>query len=228
MGPIGPKSPGNPTVPIKPMTPGSPLRPLTQNDRQHYCVSAQIKWVQKSCYWSYCSIGDCPPPAKISVSHPYLLVQGAQEHQVSLVIQDHLYFLLAQFLQSHLFDQFLLCFLVELVFQAAPVVLDSLFRAHTGCNLCVLKTRAQGKITVLSNCIPSGFISLIQDLFDTPTLRLAYPSAAVAEELEHEAPKKHSAISGKISAEVGRLLSYSLQFLPQQMSHFTRLLPASS
>lgn len=153
LGPTGPKSPGNPTVPIKPMTPGSPLRPWTQNDRQHYCVLAQIKWVQKSCYW--------PPPAKISVSHPYLLVQGTQEHQVSLVIQDHLYFLLAQFLQSHLFVQFLLCFLVELVFQAAPVVLDSLFRAHTGCDLCVLKTRAQGKITVLSNCIPSGFISLI-------------------------------------------------------------------
>lgn len=51
------------------------------------------------------------------------------------------------------------------------------------------------------------------DLFSSPApaLRLAYPSAAAVEELEHEAPTKHSAISSKISAEVKCLLRYSLQ-----------------
>lgn len=51
------------------------------------------------------------------------------------------------------------------------------------------------------------------DLFSSPApaLRLAYPSAVAVEELEHEAPTKHSAISSKISAEVKCLLRYSLQ-----------------
>lgn len=100
-------------------------------------------------------------PAKISISHPYLLVQGIQAGQVFLLIQDHLYFLFGQFLQSYLLVHFLLCFLVEQVFQAAPVVLDSLFRGYTDCNLFILNTWAQRKATQLSNCIPSGSISLI-------------------------------------------------------------------
>lgn len=87
------------------------------------------------------------PSTKISVTHSYLLVQGTQEHQVSLVIQDHLYFLFDQFLQSHLLDHFLLCFLVELVFQVAPVVPGSLFRAHTGCKLFILKTGEKNDAT---------------------------------------------------------------------------------
>jgi len=51
------------------------------------------------------------------------------------------------------------------------------------------------------------------DLFSTPApaLRLAYPSAAGAEELEHEAPTKHGVISRTFSAEVGCLLRYTLQ-----------------
>lgn len=95
------------------------------------------------------------PMAKISVSHPYLLVQGTRERQVSLLIQDHLYFLLGQSVHSHLFVHFLLCFLVEPVFQAAPVVLDSLFRTHIVCNLFTLKTWAQGKTTLLYYLIAS-------------------------------------------------------------------------
>lgn len=74
----------------------------------------------------------------INISHPYLLARGSRESQVSLLIQDHLYLLLGQFVRSHLLVRFLLCFPVELVFQAAPVVLDSLFRGHSSCYLSVL------------------------------------------------------------------------------------------
>lgn len=97
----------------------------------------------------------------ISISHPYLLAQGTRESQVSLLIQDHLYLLLGQFVRSHLLVHFLLCFQVELVPQAAPVVLDSLFRAHSSCYLFILPQYLGTDETNRSNCIPLGFMSSI-------------------------------------------------------------------
>lgn len=97
----------------------------------------------------------------ISISCPYLLVRDNQESQVSLVVQDHLLSLWDQLVRSHLLVHFLPCFPVELVFQAAHVVLDSLFRAHSSCNLFRLPKYLGIDEGRGANCITSGFISLI-------------------------------------------------------------------
>lgn len=97
----------------------------------------------------------------ISISHPYLLVQGTREFQVSLLIQDHLYLLFGQVVRSHLLAHFLLCFQVELVLQAAPVVLDSLFRVHSSSYLFILPQYLGTDETNRSNLIPSDFMSSI-------------------------------------------------------------------